>query len=120
MARIRSRDTGPEILLRKALRAAGLRGYRLHWGKYHADVAFVRLKVAIFVDGAFWHCRDGKLPKTNAGFWAAKFERNKARDAEATAALRRAGWVVVRYWDDGEIPLGRVRRAVEARRRRVK
>ena len=120
MSRIRSKNTKPEILLRRALRGAGLAGYRLHWGRYHVDVAFVGLKVAVFVDGAFWHGRLGKTPKTNSDFWDAKFARNKARDAQADRALRRAGWIVIRYWDtDKSIPLSRVRRAVAIRRRRA-
>ena len=117
MARIRSKNTKPELLLRRALREAGLAGYRLHWGKFHVDVAFVGLKVAVFVDGAFWHGRL-RVPKTNQRFWRAKFRRNMARDAEAVAVLRRDGWIVVRYFDtDKSIPIGRIRRAVNARRR---
>ena len=117
MSRIRSKNTKPEILLRRALRAAGLRGYRLHWGPFHIDVAWPGLKVAVFVDGAFWHGRLGKAPKTNQAFWRAKFKRNAARDAEANEALRRDGWVVVRYYDvDKRIPVGHIRRAVNARR----
>ena len=119
MSRIRSKNTKPEILLRRALRAAGLTGYRLHWGPYHVDVAFVGLKVAVFVDGAFWHWKSGRLPKTNTEFWRRKFTRSVERAGEANRALRRGGWVVVRYWDtDKRMPLGRIRRAVNARRNR--
>jgi DNA mismatch endonuclease (patch repair protein) len=118
MSRIRSKNTKPEVLLRRALRDAGLVGYRLHWGPYHIDVAWPGLRVAVFVDGAFWHGKLGKTPKTNPEFWKAKFARNKARDEEATRALRRDGWVVIRYWDtDKKIPIGRIRRAVSTRRR---
>lgn len=120
MARIRSKNTKPEIALRTALRGAGLGGYRLHWGPYHIDVAWPGLMVAVFVDGAYWHGHLGKIPKTNSAFWRKKFKRNAARDEEASTALRRVGWVVIRYWDtDKKIPVGRVKRAVEARRRKV-
>ncbi len=120
MSRIRSKNTKPELLLRRALRNAGLGGYRLHWGPYHIDVAWPGLRVAVFVDGAFWHGKLGKTPKTNPRFWRAKFRRNAARDEEANAVLRRAGWIVVRYWDtDKRIPVGRIRRAVAARRRKI-
>lgn len=120
MSRIRSKNTKPELALRRALMAAGLRGYRLHWGRFHADVAWPGLRVAVFVDGAFWHGKLGKVPNTNSDFWAAKFARNSARDAEASETLRRCGWVVIRYWDtDKKIPVGRIRRAVNTRRRRT-
>ncbi len=118
MARIRSKNTKPEILLRRELRRAGLTGYRLHWGPYHVDVAWPGLKVAVFVDGAYWHWKSGKLPKTNKAFWRKKFRRNVARAAEANEALRRDGWVVIRYWDtDKKTPIGRIRRAVSTRRK---
>jgi DNA mismatch endonuclease (patch repair protein) len=117
MSRIRSKNTKPEILLRRALRDAGLRGYRLHWGPYHIDVAWPGLKVAVFVDGAFWHGRL-KVPKTNKRFWRKKFNRNAIRDEEANTALRRGGWVVIRYWDtDDKIPVGFIRRVVNTRRK---
>ena len=118
MSRIRSKNTKPEILLRRALRGAGLAGYRLHWGRYHIDVAWPGLRVAVFVDGAFWHGKLGKTPKTNPAFWRKKFRRNAARDEEANAALRRAGWIVIRYWDtDERIPLGYIKRAVNGRKK---
>ena len=119
MSRIRSKNTKPEVLLRKALRGAGLTGYRLHWGQYHIDVAWPGLRVAVFVDGAFWHGKPGRrLPKTNREFWRAKFRRNRARDRKANRVLKALGWRVIRYWDtDEKIPMGRIRRAVNTRRR---
>ncbi len=120
MSRIRSKNTKPEVLLRRALREAGLAGYRLHWGPYHIDVAWPGLRVAVFVDGAFWHWKSGKLPKTNRPFWRKKFRRNVERAEEANRSLRRDGWIVVRYWDtDKRVPMGRIRRAVNTRRRRL-
>ncbi len=120
MSRIRSKNTKPEILLRKWLREVGLTGYRLHWGPYHIDVAWPGLKVAVFVDGAFWHWKSGKLPKTNRAFWRKKFTRSVERAGEANRTLRRDGWTVIRYWDtDKRIPMGRIRRAVDGRRRRA-
>ena len=78
------------------------------------------LKVAVFVDGAFWHWKSGKLPKTNTEFWRRKFTRSVERASEANRALRRGSWVVIRYWDtDKTMPVGRIRRAVNARRRAV-
>jgi DNA mismatch endonuclease (patch repair protein) len=117
MSRIRSKDTKPELRLREELGAAGLRGYRLHWGEFKADVAWPGFKVAVFVDGRFWH---GALntPKTNTEFWQLKFDRNRARDRVANGALKRDGWIVVRYWDDEKPPIGRIKRAVNGRRSR--
>ena len=65
------------------------------------DFVFPKLRVAVFVDGCFWHgCpRHGTRPKGNASFWKKKLERNKARDREQTRALKRAGWRVLRIWE---------------------
>lgn len=103
MGRIRSRDTRPEIALRKALWAAGLR-YRLKAGVHlpgHPDLAFPRAKVAVFVDGCFWHgCPDhGHIPKSRVEYWAPKIERNQTRDAQANAQLAELGWRVLRFWE---------------------
>ncbi len=96
MARIRSKNTGPELALRRALRAAGLRGYRVHWRAAPGtpDVAFVGARVAVFVD-SWWHGLGG-LPKSNRAFWREKFRRNRERDDRVTAELRRLGWWVCR------------------------
>ena len=102
MRRVRSVNTSCEVALRKELHARGLR-YRLHAkdlpGK--PDVVFRRARVAVYVDGAFWHghperCR---VPATNREYWVRKIERNKARDARVNAELRSMGWRVVRLWD---------------------
>jgi DNA mismatch endonuclease (patch repair protein) len=102
MAAIRSRDTRPEIALRAALRERGLLGYRCHPkglpGK--PDVAFTRWRVAVFVDGCFWHGHpDHFQPGTLGDYWDAKIRRTQQRDREQSAALRAAGWEVVRFWD---------------------
>lgn len=100
MSRVKGKNTGPELALRAALRAAGLAGYRLHRkdlpGK--PDIAYGRWKVAVFIDGEFWH---GKKfdPDKATPFWRDKIAANQARDARADALLAEAGWVVVRVWD---------------------
>jgi DNA mismatch endonuclease, patch repair protein len=99
MAAIHSRgNTTTELPLAKLLRAAGLTGYRKHWsfaGK--PDFAWPRRKVAVFVDGCFWHgCRCKYLPRTNTEFWRSKIETNKRRDRRVSQTLRRQGWSVVR------------------------
>lgn len=100
MSANRAKDTRPEIALRKALWRAGGRGYRLHYKRVpgRPDIAFVSKRVAIFVNGCFWHhcpkC-DLPLPKTNTAFWQAKFAANIARDARKRRELRRLGWHVI-------------------------
>lgn len=102
MSRIRGRDTGPELALRRAIWARGGRGFRTHphsvFGK--PDLAWVGQKVAVFVDGAFWHGHPSAYKRGKSGqFWDKKIERNIQRDRQVTRFLRRAGWVVVRIWD---------------------
>lgn len=102
MARIQSRDTSPELALRRGLHAAGLRGWRCHVkhlpGK--PDLAFTRWKVAVFVDGCFWHGHpDFFTPGKSGAYWDAKIARTKERDARANAALAALGWRVLRVWD---------------------
>ena len=103
MSRIRSRDTVPELELRRALWSRGLRGYRLHVRmKGRPDIVFTRRKVAVFVDGCFWHgCRRCRrsAPSTNSEYWLQKIKRNRNRDVSTTRRLRRAGWVVLRFWE---------------------
>ena len=99
MAAVHSRgNTTTELPLTKLLRAAHLKGYRTHWpvaGK--PDFAWPRRKVAIFVDGCFWHgCSCKYLPRTNTNFWRNKIETNKRRDRRVVRALRREGWKVLR------------------------
>ncbi|MBE8519984.1 very short patch repair endonuclease [Amycolatopsis sp. H6(2020)] len=105
MSRQKSRNTQVELALRKALHAAGLR-YRIHRRpvsgvRREADIIFVGAKVAVFVDGCFWHgCPDhATWPKNNAEFWRAKIEGNRRRDGDTDARLAEAGWLAVRVWE---------------------
>lgn len=102
MARIRDRDTEPELLLRQALWRRGLRGYRTNVRSLpgRPDVAWRRHRVAVFVDGSFWHGhpRAFKAGKSGA-YWDKKIRRNMERDKAANAALGEMGWSVLRFWD---------------------
>lgn len=100
----RATDTKPEITMRKALRRAGLSGYRLRWKKAPGspDIAYVGRRVAIFVHGCFWHsCPHCQIPrpKTNSDYWHRKFIRNKERDERKTRELQAVGWQVVELWE---------------------
>lgn len=98
------RGTTPELALRKALRAAGARGYRLNARieGVRPDIVFGPSRVAIFVHGCFWHhcptCRY-PLPRSHRDFWLAKFRRNRQRDREKRRRLERAGWRVAEVWE---------------------
>lgn len=105
MARQGRRDTKPEVLLRKALTARGLR-YRVDFApaegvRTKADVVFPRLRLAIFVHGCFWHgCPEHKRPtKSNTKWWAEKIAANRRRDEETAKKLKSAGWRVERVWE---------------------
>jgi DNA mismatch endonuclease, patch repair protein len=102
MARIRSKDTKPELALRRALWAAGLRGWRCHPRQVPGkpDVAFTRRKVAVFVDGRFWHGHPDFFTFGKSGeYWDKKIARTQERDNQANQALRELGWTVIRFWD---------------------
>ena len=102
MARIRSSGTAPEIQLRKALWQRGLRGYRLNVKALpgRPDVAWRKHRVAVFVDGAFWHGHPKAFRKGKSGaYWDKKIRRNMERDRKANAALEEQGWTVLRFWD---------------------
>ncbi|MEU8347786.1 very short patch repair endonuclease [Spirillospora sp. NPDC048832] len=101
----KSRDTKPELALRRAVHALGLR-YRvakrpLPKVRRTADLVFTKVKVAVFMDGCFWHgCPQHHTKSaTNAAYWADKVERNRERDAETDRLLREAGWTVIRIWE---------------------
>ena len=100
MSAIRSKNTKPEVVLRKALFAKGCR-YRIHYGTHKIDIAFPKKKVAIFVDGCFWHgCPlHSHLPKSNKEYWVPKLTKNKIRDMETTKILENEGWLVLRFWE---------------------
>lgn len=101
MSRIRGRDTKPELIFRKALWSAGLR-YRLK-SKLpgRPDLVFPGRKVAVFVDGCFWHqCPEHfQWPKTRPDFWKQKITRTVERDKEVTDQLKKMGWTVIRVWE---------------------
>jgi DNA mismatch endonuclease (patch repair protein) len=105
MQATRRRDTGPELALRRELHRRRLR-YRVDalvipGLRRRADLVFPRARVAVFVDGCFWHgCpQHATTAKSNAAFWAAKITANQARDADTTWRLREAGWTVMRIWE---------------------
>jgi len=104
MRSIKDRNTKPELILRKALWSSGIKGYRLHWKKApgRPDIAFPGKKVAVFVNGCFWHrcphCNP-PMPKSNTDFWITKFERNKERDQRKVEQLREVGWKSLTIWE---------------------
>jgi DNA mismatch endonuclease (patch repair protein) len=106
MRRTRQRDTAAETTLRRELHRRGLRYFvnrppLEENRRRRADIVFPRARVAIYVDGCFWHgCPiHATWPKTNAQWWRQKIEQNRARDRATDEALRDAGWVVVRVWE---------------------
>jgi DNA mismatch endonuclease (patch repair protein) len=119
MVATRRRDTPGELALRKALWSLGLR-YRvevtLPGTRRRADVAFIRAKLAVFVDGCFWHgCPvHGTWPKRNAKWWRDKIEGNMRRDRDTNRRLATAGWKVLRFWEhtDPRAAADRVARAL--------
>jgi DNA mismatch endonuclease (patch repair protein) len=101
MSRVKSRDTKPEVALRQALWAAGVRGWRLHAKQVpgRPDVAWIGLRVACFVDGKFWHGHPDHYWGQSGPFWDKKIARNRARDGRINVELAEQGWRVVRLWD---------------------
>lgn len=120
----RGQDTGPELVLRRAMHRNGLRffvGRRpIPAVRRTADVVFPRLKIAVFVDGCFWHSCPihATRPVRNGEFWAAKLSRTVERDRETDHLLRSAGWTVVRIWEHEPVneAVARMRSVVQARR----
>ena len=120
----RGRDTAPEMALRRAVHALGLR-YRVNARplkavRRTADLLFARARVAVFLDGCFWHgCPEHHtVAATNAGFWATKVDTNRRRDRDTDERLVEAGWLPLRVWEheDPALAAHRVRDAVAARR----
>ena len=116
------RDTPAELALRSALHRAGLR-FRVDWKlpgtRRRADVAFPARRVAVFVDGCFWHgCpRHGTWPRANATWWRAKIETNVARDRDTDARLAAMGWEALRFWEHDD-PAASAASVLQAVRRR--
>lgn len=123
MERQARRDTKPERAVRRAVWRLGLR-YRVDVapvaGRRRADLVFSRAKVAVYVDGCFWHrCPlHATTPKANRDWWAAKLEANVARDRDSDVRLDGAGWAVVRVWEheQPEAAATRIAEVVESRR----
>lgn len=119
----RRTGTKPEVALRSALHAAGYRfrkDFRIdaEGVRVRPDIVFTRRKVAIFVDGCFWHvCPEhGRQPTTNEWYWTPKLQRNLKRDSDVNTALRSAGWTVVRVWEHQALQavVADVERAIDA------
>jgi DNA mismatch endonuclease (patch repair protein) len=111
MAAVRGKDTRPEVALRQALHSRGLR-FRVHYGRVpgRPDIVFPRRKLAVFIDGDFWHgnswrargfgsLKDQLERWRNASFWTAKIRGNMRRDKQVNRQLRRLGWTVLRFWE---------------------
>lgn len=101
----RTTGTAPELALRRALFCRGLR-YRVNYTvnrspQFRADVAFPRRRLAIFVDGCFWHCcpEHGEVPRSNRDFWIARFDTNVRRDVQRNTVLVDCGWRVMQVWE---------------------
>ncbi|MFJ8508114.1 very short patch repair endonuclease [Streptomyces avermitilis] len=123
MSKQLSKNTGVELAVRRLLHAAGMR-YRVEYPvpgmpRRRIDVAFPGAKVAVLIDGCFWHgCpQHATQPKANADWWRTKLDRNMARDRETTEQLLAAGWTVLRFWEH-EAPEAVAARVAEAVRRR--
>lgn len=105
MSRQNRRDTAPEVAVRRILHAGGLR-YRVNapvpgMPRRTIDIVFPKAKVAVFLDGCFWHgCpQHATSPKSNAEWWRTKLDKNMARDTETTEHLTQEGWTVLRFWE---------------------
>ena len=104
MSSNKAKNTKPELRLRKALYADGVRGYRLNWKKVPGkpDIAFPGRKISIFINGCYWHrCPHCELPlpKTNTEFWKEKFDKNIRRDKKKEKELLDLGWTVLVFWE---------------------
>lgn len=103
MSSIKGKNTKPELIIRKLLWKNGLRGYRLHWKiAGRPDIAFVSKKLAIFVNGCYWHrcpnCHPN-IPKSNTAFWTNKFAKNVERDKRKIESLKLKNWNVLTLWE---------------------
>jgi len=104
MSKIRSKNTKPEMLMRKTLWQMGYR-YRIHYNKLPGkpDIVLVKYKTAIFVHGCFWHrhqnCNEASRPKTNSEYWETKISKNMERDKKIQSELQQLGWNVLLVWE---------------------
>lgn len=105
----RPRDTNPEVRLRSALHRAGLRFYKhrrpIHGLRCEPDVVFPRIRLAVFLDGCYWHgCTEHKtIPVRNREWWEAKIRRNRERDIANDERLEANGWTVLRFWEHEDL-----------------
>jgi DNA mismatch endonuclease (patch repair protein) len=123
MRAVKSQSTSPEVAVRDQLRPFGLRvRFNAPYLPGKPDIAIHSIMLAIFVNGCFWHghgCKRGsRSPKTNAEYWTAKIARNRARDRQNTALLRRKGWKVLTIWECDSVPsrARKLKRALAVRR----
>lgn len=122
MSRVRSKDTKPELFVRRLLSSMGYR-YRLHLRSVpgNPDIVFLRRRRAVFVHGCFWHrhkgCPNCRLPKSKLDFWKPKLEGNRKRDVKKQQELKRAGWEFLVIWEcevkDGKSLAARLRSFME-------
>lgn len=127
MAAVRSSNTGPELLLRRALYARGVRGWRCHYKRApgRPDIAWPGRRVAVFVDGAFWHGHLSRYkPGRSGSYWDEKITANVARDRRVDRELEALGWRSLRLWDfdvraDPDVAAERVASLLDAREARV-
>lgn len=105
MRRMPERSTGPEMVVRRQLFAMGLR-YRVQFpvpgaSRRSIDIAFPGKKIAVFIDGCFWHgCSEHRnIPTHNRDWWKSKIEQNQSRDRDTDEKLNSAGWIVLRFWE---------------------
>jgi DNA mismatch endonuclease (patch repair protein) len=124
MSRQKTKDTGPEVELRRELRQLGV-GYRIEYAlpgmpRRRCDIAFIGAKVAVFVDGCFWHSCPSHttVPSRNLQWWVAKLAANVARDRDTDSRLSVAGWMSIRVWEHEDMAAAaqRIAEAVRARR----
>lgn len=124
MSRVGTRDTAPELALRSELHRRGLR-FRVDRApipglRSRADLVFSSVKMAIYVDGCFWHgCPEhGSIPKSNAEFWQRKLEGNRKRDRLVVDALAEKGWAAIRVWEheDPQVAADRIQERIRSRR----
>jgi len=128
MSHVRGKNSRPEMIVRRALHKSGLR-YRIHSKSVpgHPDVSIKKFKIALFVNGCFWHghegCRYAYVPKSNRDFWIKKIDRNRARDENVHSELLREGWHIFIVWEcelrkehDATIPdvIRKIRQIIES------
>lgn len=118
MSSIHSKDTKPELVLRNAILGKGL-NFETNYGASKIDIAFPNQKIAIFVDGCFWHACPIHSHKinTNEEYWKPKLEKNKERDKIKTDKLKNEGWIVIRFWEheltDIDAVVGKIQKTVQ-------